>query len=511
MELRVQQGNITETDADLIVVNLFAGVTAPGGATGAVDRALDGGISQLIAQGDFSGEAETTALLYAQGRLAAPRVLLVGLGSQDRFGIAQIRRTAAVAAQAAAKLKGVKTMATIVHGAGIAGHDAAVAAQAVALGTLLACYRPQQYKRDEVRTQDEPDARLTGCAVVEYSAAKLADVERGLTRGEAIGRAVCAARDLVNEPPNVLTPLEMAARAQAMASETAVGLKCTVLDESAMQDEGMGILLAVSKGSANEARFIILEHAPAGCEEAAPLVFVGKGITFDTGGISLKRAAGMWQMKDDMGGAAAVIGALEAIGRLDLPQRVIGVAPCVENMPDGRAFRPGDIVTGMTGKTAEIISTDAEGRLILADALAYVARYDPSVVVDLATLTGAIGTALGHHVRAGLFSNDTALQEELMAAADNSGERLWPFPMDEEYEKPIRSDMAEVKNSAGAGGISSSAKFIEHFTEGYPWAHLDIANMVLADSRINPETPKGGTGYGVRLLVELAERYAGRS
>ena len=517
MELRVQQGNIAETDADLIVVNLFAGVTAPGGATGAVDRALNGAISQLIAQGDFSGEAETTALLYAranggaaadettdQGGLTASRVLLVGLGSSEQFGIAQIRRAAAVAAQAAAKLKGVKTMATIVHGAGIAGHDTAAAAQEVALGTLLASYRPKRYRREV------EDAGLSSCTVVEYSAAKLADVERGVAKGEAIGRAVWSARDLVNEPANLLTPLEMAARAQAMAADTAVGLKCTVLDEAAMQEEGMGILLAVSKGSANPAQFVVLEHAPAGDTEA-PLVLVGKGITFDTGGISLKRSDGMWAMKDDMGGAAAVIGAMEAIGRLDVRRRVIGIAPCVENMPDGEAFRPGDIVTGMTGKTAEIISTDAEGRLVLADALAYAARFEPAAVVDLATLTGAIGTALGMHVRAGLFSNDSSLQEKLMAAADHSGDLLWPFPMDAEYEKAIKSDMAEVKNSAGGAGVSSSAKFIEHFTEGYPWAHLDIANMVLADSRINAETPKGATGYGVRLLVELAERYAAAS
>ena len=514
MELKVQQGNIAEAEVDLIVVNLFAGVTAPGGATGAVDRALHGGISQLIAQGDFSGEAETTALLYARahseavadgttsrGQLTAPRVLVVGLGDSGRFGVAQIRRAAAVAARAAAQLKGVRTIATIVHGAGIAGHDADAAAQEVALGTLLANYRPKLYRREGA------DKGLTSCTVVEYGAAKLADVRRGVARGERIGRAVCTARDLGNEPPNLLTPVEMAARAEAIAAD--VRLRSTVLDEAAMEEAGMGILLAVSQGSANPARFIILEHAPAGHAEEAPLVFVGKGITFDTGGISLKRGGGMWQMKGDMGGAAAVIGALEAIGRLDLPRRVLGVAPCVENMPDGKAFRPGDIVTGMTGKTAEIISTDAEGRLILADALAYAARFAPIAVVDLATLTGAIGTALGYSVRAGLFSNDSALEQALMAAADRSGERLWPFPMDEEYERPIKSDMAEVKNSAGRdGGISSSAKFIEHFTEGYPWAHLDIANMALADSRVNAETPKGATGYGVRLLVELAERYA---
>jgi leucyl aminopeptidase len=215
----------------------------------------------------------------------------------------------------------------------------------------------------------------------------------------------------------------------------------------------------------------------------------------------------MWQMKDDMGGSAAVIGAMEAIARLNVPRRVIGVGVCVENMPDGRAFRPGDIWTGITGKSTEIISTDAEGRLVLADALGYVARYNPAAVVDLATLTGAIGIALGTQA-AGLFSNNDALQNALLGAADRSGERLWPMPMYDEYLEEIKSDMAELKNSGGRfGGVSTSAKFIEHFTEGYPWAHLDIASMVWASGDKDPATPKGATGYGVRLLVELAEAF----
>jgi leucyl aminopeptidase len=309
----------------------------------------------------------------------------------------------------------------------------------------------------------------------------------------------------VSEPPNVLFPVEYARRAQAMAAE--VGLQVTVLDEATMRDLGMNILLAVSQGSDNEAQMIILEHAPAGTENQAPLIFVGKGITFDTGGISIKPSADMWQMKDDMGGSAAVIGAMEAIARLNVPRRVIGVGVCVENMPDGRAFRPGDIWTGITGKSTEIISTDAEGRLVLADALGYVARYNPAAVVDLATLTGAIGIALGTQA-AGLFSNNDALQNALLGAADRSGERLWPMPMYDEYLEEIKSDMAELKNSGGRfGGVSTSAKFIEHFTEGYPWAHLDIASMVWASGDKDPATPKGATGYGVRLLVELAEAF----
>jgi leucyl aminopeptidase len=251
----------------------------------------------------------------------------------------------------------------------------------------------------------------------------------------------------------------------------------------------------------------VLAHAPEGTADETPLLAVRKGVTSDTGGISIKPTENMWQMKYDMAGAAAVMGAMETVARLNLPRRVIGLAVCVENMPDGNAFRPGDIWTGITGKSAEIISTDAEGRLILADALGYVAQYKPKAVVDLATLTGAIGVALGSQA-AGLFANDGALQEALMAAAGASGERLWPMPMYDEYKDEIKSDMAEVKNSAGRGaGVAASAKFIEHFTEGYPWAHLDIAYMVWNQSDGNPLSPKGATGYGVRLLVELTKAY----
>jgi leucyl aminopeptidase len=324
-------------------------------------------------------------------------------------------------------------------------------------------------------------------------------------RGTATGAGVNLARDLSNEPPNVLYPVEFAHRVQKLASTT--GLRVTILGEEQMRAHGMNILLAVSRGSAHEPQLAILEHAPAGTENDAPLVFVGKGITFDTGGISIKPADRMEEMKHDMSGAAAVVGALGAIARLGVPKRIIGVAALVENMPDGNAFRPGDILTGMTGKTTEVLSTDAEGRLILADALGYVAQFAPRAVVDLATLTGAIGVALGSQA-AGLFGNDEALQAALQTASTVSGERLWPMPMWDEYMEVIKGDMAEVKNSGGrTGGVSSSAKFIEHFTEGYPWAHLDIANVAWATSEKAPLQPKGATGFGVRLLVDLAEEF----
>lgn len=499
LQTDVMQGNVAQQQSDCVVVNLFEGVTTPGGATGALDKALDGAISHLIASGDFTGKAGTTALLYANGKLPAARVLVVGLGKAEKFDLRGVRKAAATAYQALRKLKGVKSYATIVHGAGIGALDVQAAAQATAEGSILAAYQPPTYKREK------PEAGPERCTVVEFDSSKIATITAGVQRAQAIAAGVYHARDYVNEPPNVLYPVEFANRAQAMAKT--VGLKFSVLDEAAMRELGMNILLAVSQGSENEAQMILLEHTPAGLENQAPLIFVGKGITFDTGGISIKPSADMWQMKDDMGGAAAVIGAMEAVARLQVPRRVIGVGVCVENMPDGRAFRPGDIWTGITGKSAEIISTDAEGRLVLADALGYVARFNPAAVVDLATLTGAIGIALGSQA-AGLFSNNDSFQNALLAAADHSGERLWPMPMYDEYLDDIKSDMAEVKNSGGRfGGVATSAKFIEHFTEGYPWAHLDIASMVWAGGDKDPVTPKGATGYGVRLLVELAETF----
>lgn len=497
MEIKLAQGNIAQQKTDCIVVNLFEGVTMPGGGTGAVDQALSGAISRLIAGSDFTGKAGTTALLYTDGKLPALRVLVGGLGPNGKFDLAAVRKAAAVAYRALARLPGVSSYATIVHGAGIAGLDAAAAAQALAEGTLLAAYKAPNYRREA------PAATPQSITVVEFDAGKQQAIAAGLRRGEAIARGVITARDLSNEPPNVLFPVALAGRARGLAADA--GLKITVLGEQEMAALNMNILLAVSRGSAHEAQLIVLEHAPAGHETEAPLVFVGKGITFDTGGISIKPSERMEEMKHDMSGAAAVVGALEAIARLSLPRRVIGVAACVENMPDGNAFRPGDILTGMTGKTAEILSTDAEGRLILADALGYVARFSPQCVIDLATLTGAIGVALGSQA-AGLFGNDDALQQGLLAAAQRSGERLWMMPMWDEYMDAIKGDMAEVKNSGGrGGGVSTSAKFIEHFTEGYPWAHLDIANVAWTTAEKDALTPKGATGYGVRLLVDFAE------
>lgn len=495
MEITVKLGNVVQQPADLLVVNLFEGVTLPGGATGAVDQALGGAIREAIAAGDFKGERETALVLYTRGAIPARRILVVGLGKAEKFTLDEARRAAAYAARRARDLN-ARDVSTIVHGAGIGGLAVDAATQAVVEGSVLALYRFARHA-----SEPEPPQGPQTLTVVEFDSNKLAAVQGGAERGRIVAEAACWVRDLVNEPANRMTPTILAQRAQEMAQR--VGLRCTVLDRAQMETLGMGMLLGVAAGSDEPPHFIILEHN--GDRTNLPtIVLVGKGITFDSGGISIKPDDGMWRMKDDMGGAAAVLGALQVAARLNAPLRVIGLAPCTENLPSGRALKPGDVLRAMNGKTAEIISSDAEGRLILADALAYADRYQPQAVIDLATLTGAIGIALGKQA-AGLFANREDLADRLLRAAERSGERLWRMPLYEEYKEAIKSDVADVKNSGGrTSGIGTSAKFLEHFTSGYPWAHLDIAAMVLMDEDW-PLGPKGATGYGVRLLAQLLQ------
>lgn len=499
MDVVVQQGNVTEISTDALVVNLFKGVTEPGGATGAVDKALGGGIRDLIEAGDLDGSLGQTVVLYPRGAIPARRVIIVGLGEVERFDLEAVRKAAAAAARKAREVN-ARDVATVVHGAGVGGLDPEAAAQAVVEGTLLALYRFPKYQQKPDENEKKGPARLT---IVEFSADKVPTLERGAQTGRILAESVAFARNLVMEPPNIATPAELARRAQNMASE--VGLQCEVLTDPDLEKLGMGLLLGVAQGSANRPHFVILEHN-AGRDDLPTVVLVGKGITFDTGGISLKPAKDMWRMKHDMAGAAAVLGAMRAIALLDLPLHVVGLTPFVENMPDARAYRPADVLRGITGKTAEILNTDAEGRLILADALGYAARFKPDAVIDLATLTGSQMVALGP-LAAALFSNDDKLAERLWDASRRTGEWVWRMPLWDEYKEAIKSDVAEVKNTAGRhSGLATSAKFLEHFTEGYVWAHLDIASMVWVDSP-KDYRPKGATGYGVRLLVDMLRHW----
>ncbi len=496
MLIDIKQGNILDIEADLMIVNLFEGVKAPGGATGAVDKALGGAISQLIELGDCSGKLGETTLLYTHGALPTPRVLVVGLGEATSFDGKQARVAAAKAIRAAKHAK-ARQVTTITHGAGIGGMDPIDAAQALVEATLL-----ESYEMPADRSAQEERPTIENVTIVEFDADNIPLLETGAQIGRIIAESAMFARDLAATPSNIATPTYIANKAVAMAQE--VGLESHVMDWGEMEELGMNILLAVAKGSDEPPKFVILEHNKARADELPTIVLVGKGVTFDTGGYSLKRTDGMWQMKYDMSGAANVLGILRAAALLDLPLHVVGLTPLVENMINGHAQKPGDVYKGMTGKTMEVISTDAEGRMILADALAYAGRYNAKAVIDQATLTGAISIALGAQA-AGLFTEEDDLKTRLLAAAEATGERVWPMPMYDEYKDYIKSDFADVKNSTAPNrfaGVSTSAKFLQHFIEDYPWAHLDIAGVSWM-KKPRPMYPKGAAAFGVRLLVQM--------
>ena len=509
MQVSVVNRQIQATPADAIIVNLFEGVTTPGGATGAVDTALgssdgapgDGAISRLVRLGDFAGKLNEVAVIYTHGLIPAPRVIVAGLGKRDEFTADRARQASGTAARKARDL-GCKRIATVVHGSGIGGLNPREAAQATIEGALLGTYQFREHK-----SKNNDGKAIEELIVVEYDSGKLPDIEAGARAGEIVAQAVNAARTLINRAPNVLYPETFAQAAQEMAART--GLKCTVLAETGIAEARMGGVMAVAQGSAHPPRFVILDHEPdAPTGDDRPLVFIGKGVTFDTGGISIKPTEGMQAMKADMSGAAAVFGAMQAIAGLQVPRRVIGLIPLVENMPGERAYRPGDVITMMSELTVEIISTDAEGRMILADALHCAKRYNPRGVVDLATLTGACVVALGEGIAAGVFSNDDNWCAALLRAADAQGEKMWRLPLYAEYGDKIKSDCADIKNSGGrTGGVGTSAYFLYRFVEGageYPWAHVDMAGMTFSNDN-RGYLVKGAMGYGVRALVALAQ------
>lgn len=499
MNIQVKPGNIQDSEADTLIVNLFDDVTTPGGATGAVDRALGGAISELIAQGDLKGRTGEVAVIYPRGRIPAKRILVVGLGKRDKFDLEGVRLAAANGIKQAQKLN-AKQVATIVHGAGIAGLPIASAAQATIEGSLLALYR---YDAPKQKGENGHNGPIEGLTIVEHDENKLAEIAVAVATAQAISAGVTLARDLVNLPPNVATPTQMAQTAETIAAEH--NLKITVGGRDWAAERKMGGFLAVAQGAGEEPKFIVLEHN-GDRTDLPTVVLVGKGITFDTGGISIKPSERMDAMKSDMGGAAAVLGAMKVVASLNLPLRIIGITPCTENMPDANAYRPADVITASNGKTIEIISTDAEGRMVLADGLVYAQQYNPAAVIDLATLTGACMVALGTGIAAGLFATDDWLRDKLLTAGQTTHERLWPLPLWPDYRKAIESDVADMKNSGGRmGGVATSAVFLQEFV-AYPWAHLDIAGMALGEGQ-QAYIPRGGTGYGVRLLVELLRNW----
>ncbi len=493
MQINVEPGDIAQHPAKAIIVNLFQGVTSPGGATGAVDAALGGGISQLIAEGEIKGKKDEIALVHTLGRIPSPRVLVAGLGQREEFSLNTVRDLTGAALRRARRA-GATIVATILHGAGIAGLDAEACAQAVAEGAVMGAYRFRRYKHNEDDTGE-----IETLTIVESDKSKLDAVRRGVERGQLLGQAANHTRDLANEPANALPPAALAERAQALAADA--GLECEVLDEKKLRELGMGALLGVGCGSAQPPRFIIVKYRGAP-KSAQTMGLLGKGITFDSGGISIKPAAGMEAMKGDMSGGAAIISAMWAIGKLKPAINITALVPAAENMPSGSATRPGDVVRAMNGKTIEVINTDAEGRLILADAICYARQQKLSPIVDVATLTGAMQIALGPGAT-GFMATDDGLAQAITRAGEAAGERMWRFPLIDEYREGLKSDVADIKNTGNRnGGAISAAKFLQFFVEDTPWAHIDMAGTDDADKEKGVWV-KGSTGIPTRTLVNL--------
>ncbi len=479
MRVDVRQRSLREADAALVAVGLYEGDPLPEEVAGAPGAA------------DAKGSFKTFTRLYPGG---PERLLVVGLGGRDDFTPEKLRVLGALVAGEAAKLE-----ATSLAWALPAAEDEAAAAEAIVTGTILGAYRFDRFKGDTKEDDDAPRlASLTVLGPAELAGA----VETARVYSEAANRA----RDLQETPANFNRPEDLAKRAEEIAAGSDK-VTVEVLDGAAISAKGMGGLAAVSQGGPVDPRLITLRYSGGG--EGPTLGFVGKGVTFDTGGISLKPGAGMQEMKFDMSGAAAVIEAFAAVAELGLPVDLVAVVPATENMPSGTAVKPGDVITQYNGKTVEVNNTDAEGRLILADALAYAIEQGAERVVDLATLTGAVLIALGS-TYAAVISNDDALAAEISAAGEESGELVWRLPLHPEYKAMMKGTVADLSNLASkreAGSITA-ASFLEEFVDGTPWAHIDIAGTAWDVNRAY--TGKGGSGYGVRLLVQLVRDLAGR-
>ncbi len=453
------------------------------------DAALNGELTRVFTAGDFSGKSDQTAMVYP--KTGPKRVLLVGAGKLEEISRAVVRKCAAVAARRAVSAK-VSAMAVHVTEEARGGVTPRDVGQVVVEGAAQGAW-----KFTEFQAEDDNDATLDRVDIV-VDRGERAAAEQGRKLGDAIAAGQALARSLQATPGNVCTPTYLATVARRIAKEH--GHTVNVLGPNQIKREGMGALQAVAQGSEQEARFIALKYNGAG--RAAPLCFIGKGITFDSGGISIKPSAGMESMKYDMSGAAAVLGLFETLGHLKPKLNVVGLVPATENLPSGSALKPGDIIKSHLGKQIEVVNTDAEGRLILCDALSYVRRFKPSCVIDVATLTGAVVIGLGYHAT-GLMSNDDSLLEELRWAGDLAGERCWPLPLWSEYREQVKSDVADVKNSGGRpAGTITAGWFLREFVEDYPWAHLDIAGTAYTEAD-RPDMPKGPTGVCVRLFAQF--------
>jgi leucyl aminopeptidase len=461
-----------------------------------LDESLGLTLTRAVTSGDFKARRGEMLLLYRQGETGPDRVLVVGVGDRGDLSEERMREVGGRAANRAADL-GVSEL-TVSVSPGWLGRAMGTeeAARALVEGVVLGYWRFDELKHDPVEESDRQP--LHALSVLVPTAKSREAAERGTAHGRAVAMAQNYARELAARPANIVNPRYLADEARKLA-EDYKDLTVKILDREAIKKDGMAALLAVAEGSNEEPRFIVLEYSPK--KGSRPLALVGKGVTFDSGGLSLKTPQGMESMKYDMSGAAAVLGAVRAIAELGIQANVIGLIPAVENMPSGHALRPGDVISSRSRKTIEVLNTDAEGRLILADALSYAARYEPEAVVDIATLTGACVIALGDQA-IGLLGNDQDLIDEIRDAGRRSGERTWQLPLWDEYRDQLKSEVADIKNTGGRpAGTITAAMFLREFVGSKSWAHLDIAGTAWAE-KAGPVQPVGPTGVGVRLFTE---------
>ena len=497
MKIFVKKGMLADTKSQAIILPLFEDSKKLTGLALEIDKISNGLISELISNGDFEAKPSQISVVYTRGTLPAKRIALVGLGKQKEFNLEKLR-SALASVMRHLRSMNVKEAATSINLNLIPGKKEQVVEAAVE-GALLGLYQYTPYK-----TVGREDLKEMGELNIIADMKDYPLIESAVKKARIISDAVYFARDLVSAPSNEMTPSIMAQKARDISRRKNVS--CKVLDKDKMKEMGMNALLAVASGSNEEPKFIILEYT-GGRKKAAPIALVGKGLTFDSGGISIKPSDKMDEMKMDMSGGAAVMGALMAAADLQIPLNVVALIPSAENLPSGSAFKPGDILKSYSGKTIEVLSTDAEGRLLLADALTYASEFKPEAIIDVATLTGACVVALGNDVSGMLGTNDK-LKKEIEKAASDTGELVWELPLWENYHELIKSDIADYKNAGDrSAGTITAAAFLSKFVGDYPWVHLDIAGPAWT-AKDKPYIPKGASGFAVRLLVEFLRNRA---
>jgi leucyl aminopeptidase len=497
MKITVQKGELKNSMTRAAVVGHFEDSKVLVGAAKTLDKSCNGLIGDLLKDGIFEGKLFETAVVNSKGLIKPERVIMVGLGKKDEFDPDKLRGAYSKAARTIRDLRITEFSTSLDFGKIKLGLD--TVAESAVEGVMLGLYQFTRFKtvdRDQIRTVDE-------FVIVERDAKSFKVMQTAAKTAESISNAVYYSRDLVATPSNEMTPTILANRARQVARKR--DIKVTVMGEPFLKRLGMNALLGVAKGSNEPPKLIAMEYN-GGTKREKPVVLVGKGITFDSGGISIKPADRMEEMKSDMAGGSAVIGIMMAVADLRLPVNVVGIIPATENLPGGRAYKPGDVLQSMSGKTIEVISTDAEGRLILADTFTYADRYKPKVLIDMATLTGACIIALGDLI-VGMMGTDEELKERIREASEVTGEKVWELPLPDEYNELIKSDVADVKNTGGRpGGAITAGLFLQKFVGDYPWVHLDIAGPALL-AKERPYIPKGASGVGVRLMIEFLRKW----